>query len=572
MDAVDFFPFYAFRKYQKETIQYVQECFDSGYNVVMVEAPTGIGKSAINYCIFRHYGGYIVTTQKVLQEQYRNSFRDLHIIKGRSNYRCELVDVPADCAPCVVLDDFECDAIPFCDYYQDRNNVAKFGGVMNVSYAFLAPRNVFETKNVLIVDEAHNLDLLGLDFISVTIRTKLLRETVPSFKSCEEYADYLYGKLDDLYEVKRRYFEKFKKSKNILHLRTINSVDRLIKKIRFFYNDVADGNEWVFTRTKEKIKFQPITVGRFMKRLLWDLGRRYLVTSATIIDPKMFVKEVGLDFCEGIKFVRVPHVFPKERRPVKFIPCGSMGKDYKDRNMHIAAEVIKKILEKADGHRVLIHCKSYENAKMLYNMLEGIEGRKIILQDANDREKSLVEFLYYDNSVFLSVKYTEGVDFAYDKARVNIILKVPYPDLSDPRIKKRLEMEDGERWYRWKTIQELVQSYGRTTRAEDDWSYTFILDSDFAYLYHANKDLFPKWFKEALKWYKKKPMERQSQLELVRTVYRKIEEIYNMYGDFPSIDELAAELDMSKNKVSYAVKLLEKKDKVIIRKDKVILL
>jgi len=265
-------------------------------------------------------------------------------------------------------------------------------------------------------------------------------------------------------------------------------------------------------------------------------------------------------------------VFPKERRPVKFIPCGSMGKDYKDRNMHIAAEVIKKILKKADGHRVLIHCKSYENAKMLYSMLEGIDGRKIVLQDVNDREKSLVEFLYYDNSVFLSVKYTEGVDFAYDKARVNIILKVPFPDLSDPRIRKRLEMEDGERWYRWKTIQELVQSYGRTTRAEDDWSYTFILDSDFAYLYHVNKDLFPKWFREALKWYKKKPMERQSQLELVRTVYRKIEEIYDMYGDFPSIDELAAELDMSKNKVSYAVKLLEKKDKVIIRKDKVVLL
>jgi len=126
----------------------------------------------------------------------------------------------------------------------------------------------------------------------------------------------------------------------------------------------------------------------------------------------------------------------------------------------------------------------------------------------------------------LSVKMTEGVDLAYDKARINIIAKVPYGFLGDKRIKKRLESQDGERWYRWKAVMELSQAYGRCIRAPDDWAKTYILDSDFGYLFHTSKKLLPEWFLEAITWEKEMKEERKLSVEYIKEILKSLTYIY----------------------------------------------
>jgi Rad3-related DNA helicase len=92
---------------------------------------------------------------------------------------------------------------------------------------------------------------------------------------------------------------------------------------------------------------------------------------------------------------------------------------------------------------------------------------------------------------------SEGVDLKGDLSRFQIIMKIPYPYLGDPLIKKRMNKWEG--WYSLQTAKLIVQSSGRSIRSNDDAAVTYILDSDWTRFYGRNKSIFPTSFKECLK-------------------------------------------------------------------------
>jgi Rad3-related DNA helicase len=77
-----------------------------------------------------------------------------------------------------------------------------------------------------------------------------------------------------------------------------------------------------------------------------------------------------------------------------------------------------------------------------------------------------------------------------------VIVKVPYPDLTDKRIAKMKERDP--KWYAWNTVLKLVQAYGRSVRSKDDHAKTYILDSSISYLLKSAHGLVPNWFTEAI--------------------------------------------------------------------------
>jgi Rad3-related DNA helicase len=88
-----------------------------------------------------------------------------------------------------------------------------------------------------------------------------------------------------------------------------------------------------------------------------------------------------------------------------------------------------------------------------------------------------------------------GVDLKDELSRFKVILKVPFPNLVSNKIKKRLESKPD--WYNWKALIDLLQSYGRSIRNEEDWAETYILDECFDQI--LNQKSVPKYFLEALK-------------------------------------------------------------------------
>ena len=96
------FPYTKIRDQQLEAINFVLESVQAGKKYIVIEAGTGVGKSAIGLTAARLLtgvsqggdtsGAYFLTTQKILQEQYVNDFGGfkgpMKSIKSASNYTC----------------------------------------------------------------------------------------------------------------------------------------------------------------------------------------------------------------------------------------------------------------------------------------------------------------------------------------------------------------------------------------------------------------------------------------------------------------------------------------------------
>jgi Rad3-related DNA helicase len=85
------------RKEQIRILEEVERLIDCGYKTVFIQAPPGVGKSAITVTILRHYGGYVCISTKSLQSQYLQDFPELSLVKGRSNYSCVSSDAKRTC-------------------------------------------------------------------------------------------------------------------------------------------------------------------------------------------------------------------------------------------------------------------------------------------------------------------------------------------------------------------------------------------------------------------------------------------------------------------------------------------
>ena len=89
------FPFPQKRQRQKHILKEICDAFNSGYKRIILEAPTGFGKSPLAVSFALTLGSsYICTSTKELQSQYANDFSYLKVVKGKSNF------------PCLVKEDF----------------------------------------------------------------------------------------------------------------------------------------------------------------------------------------------------------------------------------------------------------------------------------------------------------------------------------------------------------------------------------------------------------------------------------------------------------------------------------
>lgn len=114
--ATDFFVADEYRQYQRETIEEIERAYEQGYRHVVVEAPTGSGKSHIARALaFQSGDAHILTIQKMLQDQYQNDFTDMFVMKGRSSYPCGMSDGTLTCdnGPCQTKKSVRCSSCPY---------------------------------------------------------------------------------------------------------------------------------------------------------------------------------------------------------------------------------------------------------------------------------------------------------------------------------------------------------------------------------------------------------------------------------------------------------------------------
>ena len=83
------FPFASQRNNQANILNEICNAFNSGYKYIILEAPTGFGKSPVAIAVALSLGSsYICTSTKDLQTQYSKDFPYLKVAKGKNNFAC----------------------------------------------------------------------------------------------------------------------------------------------------------------------------------------------------------------------------------------------------------------------------------------------------------------------------------------------------------------------------------------------------------------------------------------------------------------------------------------------------
>ena len=239
--------------------------------------------------------------------------------------------------------------------------------------------------------------------------------------------------------------------------------------------------------------FKPIDVSGYTEELLFRMGSKVLLMSATVLDHEAFKESLGISKIDSSS-IRVPSPFPVENRPIIFAPVGLMSKAHIDKTLPNLIKAIRSILEEHKTEKGIIHTHSYYIANKIKNALR---SKRILTHDASNRDEILSKHMNSENpTVLISPSMTEGVDLRGEASRFQIICKVPYPYLGDRLVKKR--MNRWKWWYPLQTAKTIVQSVGRSVRSRDDHAVTYILDQNWNMFYSRNSQLFPKDFRECL--------------------------------------------------------------------------
>jgi hypothetical protein len=88
-DLLANFPFKEIRPKQLQGMKQIAQAINDGFKIIVLEAPTGFGKSPVAIALARTLGSsYVCSATKDLQSQYTKDFPFLRSVKGMSNYDC----------------------------------------------------------------------------------------------------------------------------------------------------------------------------------------------------------------------------------------------------------------------------------------------------------------------------------------------------------------------------------------------------------------------------------------------------------------------------------------------------
>ena len=507
------FPFRSYRPGQLEAIEEVRAAFAAGKRFVVLEAPTGSGKSAIGVTLAREAGSaFVLTAQKVLQDQYLRDFEDLAVMKGRSNYPCLVADTHAAAAPCLTGRRFTaCDECP----YFVAKDVAMAAKVVTMNYAyFLAELNYaggFGKRELLVLDEAHNTEAALMSFVQVGVSEGMLARAglaraLPPDLGDEVAFDFVDALLPDMLRRARAIDKELTGDATdenaVQQLRVKQWLESSHARLRFLLESHASGEvDWVVERGRDHqgatLSFKPVEVAAFAEDMVLSHAERVLFMSATILDPATFLRSLGLDE-EDAAVVRVPSTFPAARRPIVLRPAARLTRRYQERALPLLAEAVSELAKDHAGDKGVVHAHSYMIATYLAKHIAPSERWRVVThRDAAGREAALAKHLSSpEPTILITPSMTEGIDLADDLARWQVLCKVPYPFLGDKQVAARMERD--REWYDWRTCLTVVQAYGRSVRSAEDHAVTYLLDADFPAFIRRQRHRLPEWFLEAL--------------------------------------------------------------------------
>lgn len=495
------------RPHQIQAVEEIADAYSRGASVVMLDAPTGSGKTLIAEMVRRYMRkrALYVCSSKTLQDQFMRDFDYAAVLKGRSNYPTMTKPFPeytaADCTKQSKGGEcYWCPNVHECAYERAkaaalRNHLT----VINTSYLLAEANYVgnMRGRGLVVIDECDVLERELMGFVELNIGERTLRSLRVDEPKKGSHKTTIAAWMEEELQpaIKRELGKMGLGLTDVREIRRRASLESLLSFTRMRLAEIVTDN-WIRDNDAGPMVMKPVRVDGYGEKVLWQHGQRWLLMSATIISPDELAESLGLGDREW-EVVKVPMTFPVESRRIHVAPVADMAYTERETSWPIMARAIERILERHPDERILVHSVSYKFTKYLCTALRS--PRVVSYTSAEGRAGALADFLSRPNGVLIASSFDRGVDLRGDECRVVVVPKMPYPSLADTQVSARRHQPGGKMWYTVQAVRTLIQMTGRATRSMDDWSVTYILDKSFmSNIWRQHKVLLPGWWKEAL--------------------------------------------------------------------------
>lgn len=561
------FPMPSPRKFQAEALSVVYWALENdNFDNIVIQAPTGIGKSAIAMTLQSQFkSAYLLTTSLGLTKQYDDDYGHLmKEVKGRDNFDCWVRSGTARGAPCSTKISGPCKhklskslgGEP-CPYYAQRYDAEDSRLTLsNPAYLFRAINGYtgFSKREFAIIDEAHDLEGFIHDLLEVRVSEKQWIElfgkgaTFPSHLTPNDWRI----EMNECLEVSKSILKSLEDDLGLTtNEKQVENAKETVSKIQTAVDILSepsnvhisfDNNKW-----GKYLILKPIRVRDYAGEMLNDISNKRVMLSATILDIEQFLHGLGLENQKTLYVNITESPFPQENFNVHYVPCGSMSWAKRKHSIPKQVKAIASIMKHFPNKRGVILPHSHEIRKQIVESLKSMGfGDRILTHDSNAkaRDEVLNEFMTSkrDDLVLISTYVTQGFDFKGKLAEWLVICKVPYLPTNDPVIAERMSQDEQawrklyedtpncpyqpptkysgdlcgagftcpapcQKWYNLQTALSIVQGAGRVVRTPDDVGHLFILDGAWQRFARNNSSLLPSWFKnnvrDAPNWLKR---------------------------------------------------------------------
>ena len=257
------------------------------------------------------------------------------------------------------------------------------------------------------------------------------------------------------------------------------------------------GPEYVvknITEDKDKNKIISIYCSKedyIVNKFLMSHAKHRVLLSATVGMKDSFDDNIGIKYSDDKTSVmeRIPSTFDFSKSPVYYDTRYKMSNAYKETSFKFIKQMVYAIIERFTGYKGIIQTGSYANAKEIIRDCPSNLKKRLLTYDSSAEKTVLLKHHQTkQDTVLIGPTLTEGIDLPDDGCRFIIIVKVPYPLLTDKLVRAKMNLFP--KWYNSETSNEIIQGIGRGNRNETDWCVTYILDGSFAWLYYETREQY----------------------------------------------------------------------------------
>jgi len=535
------------RKEQREALEFIKKEYEENKDnkFFLLNLPVGVGKSHLALMISDWYKKNvnrmarvdIITNSKILQDQYSETYESINDLKGKENYECQTYS-----CSCAQGEEFnrlnktKCEECPFKTSRESYIN----GGVSLTNFYLYIIYAIYNEKimeargaKVLIVDECHDFDEVVSNFISIKITETVVKKfkfsneslilsklkSVSSISSYVDFLKYLNAEILETCEqmekgmvgsfrsaeVDKRDLKISKvlnvKNSDVKVMNLLTDLKQYQLKIELFLKEYKENpDNWIMESSynenlrQKELSLEPIWAFEYLNKYVFDHYDMVFLMSGTILDKNLFCELNGLNVDKS-SYYSIKSPFPIKNRLIYYMPLGKMSYKNKDETFKKYIPYIEKILEKYKNKKGIIHTNSFELANWIKKT---VKNKRLIFHDSSNKDEMLKKhFETEEPTVIVSPSMGTGVSFDNDKARFQIIAKIPYPSLASQ--KNKMRQSTNPDWYSWKTVAGLIQMTGRSVRSDVDYADTIIIDGGFGDIIKYSSQFLPEWIQDAIK-------------------------------------------------------------------------